>query len=186
MADSDVHKKKLNPNQVAFVEAYLTGDTRGHVTKCAIAAGFSPKTAYSIGSELLKKPEIQNAIQEWRDAVKSRGVADIEYRIARLDDLERRYWRVIEERAAELAANDHASGGSTGLIVKQHKIIGGGDNAQFVTEYVADTAVTKEIRAIYEDAAKEMGQRIERSETKLDATSAFVASLRAFSDPGHA
>lgn len=35
-----------------------------NATKAAIRSGYSAKTAYSIGQELLKKPEIQNAMQE--------------------------------------------------------------------------------------------------------------------------
>jgi len=35
-----------------------------NMTRAAIAAGYSEKTAYSIGSELMKKPEIQVRIQE--------------------------------------------------------------------------------------------------------------------------
>ena len=35
-----------------------------NATKSAINAGYSAKTAYSIGQELLKKPEIQNVLQE--------------------------------------------------------------------------------------------------------------------------
>ena len=35
-----------------------------NATASAIRAGYSPKTAYSIGQELLKKPEIQEAMQE--------------------------------------------------------------------------------------------------------------------------
>ena len=35
-----------------------------NATQAAIRAGYSEKTAYSIGQELLKKPEIQNALKE--------------------------------------------------------------------------------------------------------------------------
>jgi phage terminase small subunit len=41
----------------------------GNATKSAKLAGFSEKTAYSIGHELLKKPEIQARIQELQDAM---------------------------------------------------------------------------------------------------------------------
>lgn len=48
-------KKKLNLKQELFCDWYIK---LGHVTKAAINAGYSKKTAYSIGSENLKKPEI--------------------------------------------------------------------------------------------------------------------------------
>lgn len=49
----------LNARQRAFVEAYC-----GNATEAALQAGYSPKTAYSIGERLLKKVEIQEALKE--------------------------------------------------------------------------------------------------------------------------
>jgi phage terminase small subunit len=54
-------KKKLTPKQKLFVKEYIVDL---HITNAAIRAGYSKKTAYSIGSENLRKPEIQAAIQE--------------------------------------------------------------------------------------------------------------------------
>lgn len=51
----------LNDKQDAFCTEYIVDL---HVTNSTIRAGYSKKTAYSIGSELLKKPEIQSRIQE--------------------------------------------------------------------------------------------------------------------------
>lgn len=50
---------KLNPRQRKFVKEYTK---TSNATESAKKAGYSPKTAYSIGSELLKKPEIQTEI----------------------------------------------------------------------------------------------------------------------------
>lgn len=55
---------KLTGKQQRFVEEYLIDL---NVTQAAIRAGYSEKTAYSIGHELLKKPEIENAIQKAMD-----------------------------------------------------------------------------------------------------------------------
>jgi len=53
----------MNARQQKFCDEYLrTGD----VTQSAIAAGYSPKTAYSIGSENLKKPEIFQYLEKFR------------------------------------------------------------------------------------------------------------------------
>ena len=49
----------LTAKQRAFIEAYT-----GNATEAAIKAGYSKDTAYSIGQENLKKPEIQQAIRE--------------------------------------------------------------------------------------------------------------------------
>lgn len=47
----------------------------GNATEAAKRAGYSEKTAYSIGTENLKKPEIQNYIQELTSAPRSGRIA---------------------------------------------------------------------------------------------------------------
>lgn len=54
-------KKKLTSKQELFCKEYLI-DLNG--TQAAIRAGYSEKTAYSIGHENLNKPEIQEYIQK--------------------------------------------------------------------------------------------------------------------------
>lgn len=51
----------LTPKQKRFVAEYLVDL---NATAAAKRAGYNPKTAYSIGQENLKKPEIQKAIEE--------------------------------------------------------------------------------------------------------------------------
>jgi phage terminase small subunit len=51
----------LTAKQQRFVDEYLIDL---NATQAAIRAGYSEKTAYSVGHENLKKPEIQKAIQE--------------------------------------------------------------------------------------------------------------------------
>lgn len=51
--------------QDRFIVEYLAND--GNQTKAAIAAGYSPATAASIGNELMQRPEIISAIQEEMD-----------------------------------------------------------------------------------------------------------------------
>ena len=52
---------KLTAKQQRFVDEYLKDL---NATQAALRAGYSEKTAYSVGHENLKKPEIQKAIQE--------------------------------------------------------------------------------------------------------------------------
>lgn len=52
---------KLTEKQKRFCEEYLIDL---NATQAAIRAGYSVKTAYSIGEENLKKPEIQKMISE--------------------------------------------------------------------------------------------------------------------------
>lgn len=59
----------LTPKQQRFVEEYLIDL---NATQAAIRAGYSEKTAYSVGHENLKKPEIQKAIEEAKNQVSKR------------------------------------------------------------------------------------------------------------------
>lgn len=59
----------LTPKQQRFVEEYLIDL---NATQAAIRAGYSEKTAYSVGHENLKKPEIQKAIEEAKKQVSKR------------------------------------------------------------------------------------------------------------------
>ena len=52
---------KLRERQKRFVEEYLVDL---NATQAAIRAGYSEQTAYSIGQRLLKKVEVQEAIQQ--------------------------------------------------------------------------------------------------------------------------
>lgn len=161
----------LTSKQHAFVAAFI-GESRGNATDAARRAGYhgNGKTLSAVGLENLEKPGIKEAVQEWRDEVKASGIASLEYRVASLDDMEQRYKRLIEARAVAYADDEKAIGGATGLVVGQLKKVThvgatGDDGALTWTEeqweYVADTAVTKEIRAIYDDVAKELGQRVD-------------------------
>jgi phage terminase small subunit len=73
---------KLRDKQAAFVREYLVDK---NATQAAIRAGYSPKTARSIGEENLSKPDIRAAI----DA----GLADLASRVGITAE------RVLRERA---------------------------------------------------------------------------------------
>nr|DAX08569.1 MAG TPA: Terminase small subunit [Caudoviricetes sp.] len=64
---------KLTPKQKRFVEEYVIDC---NATQAAIRAGYSPKTAYSIGQENLKKPEVMKAIAEKQKKVSERTEYD--------------------------------------------------------------------------------------------------------------
>ncbi len=53
--------RKLTPKQKRFCEEYVVDF---NATQAAIRAGYSKKSAYSIGPENLKKPKIRNYIRE--------------------------------------------------------------------------------------------------------------------------
>ena len=63
--------------QQRFIDAY-----EGNATQAALDAGYSPKTAYSVGSENLKKPEIAEAIKKREKKRQSKIIANREERQA--------------------------------------------------------------------------------------------------------
>ena len=74
----------LSRKQQRFVEEYCVDF---NATQAAIRAGYSPSTAYSIGSENLRKPEIKAALQ----AAQAAAITDIritkDYLIGQANDI---------------------------------------------------------------------------------------------------
>ncbi len=77
----------LNPKQKQFVKEYLV-DSNAH--GAAIRAGYSPKTAYSIGYNLLKKVEIQTELQKAIDKRSKKTEITAEYVLASLKNVAER------------------------------------------------------------------------------------------------
>ena len=65
----------LTPKQQAFADYYLE---LGNATESAKRAGYSEQTAYSIGNENLKKPEISEYIEERLKEINSKRIATID------------------------------------------------------------------------------------------------------------
>ena len=65
----------MTKKQKRFVEEYLIGL---NATQAAIRAGYSPKTAYSMGNENLNKPELKAYIETELDKIHSAKIADAE------------------------------------------------------------------------------------------------------------
>ena len=63
----------MTDKQELFIREYLIDFNS---TKAAIRAGYSARTAYSIGNELLKKPEISQGINQAMNERKSNLIAD--------------------------------------------------------------------------------------------------------------
>ena len=64
---------KLNIKQKRFADEYLICS---NATESAIRAGYSEKTAYSIGQRLLKKVEVKSYIDERLKILESEKIAD--------------------------------------------------------------------------------------------------------------
>lgn len=75
----------LTPKQQRFVEEYLIDL---NATQAAIRAGYSEKTAKSIGQENLTKPDIQKAIQEAQSKRAEQTQIDAAYVLKRLVEID--------------------------------------------------------------------------------------------------
>lgn len=91
------------------------------------------------------------------------AIAKKHKRLETLDAMHDKLLRVIDERAAEQL---NAPGADTGLVVRQIKQVGAGRDAQIVEEFAVDTGTLRELRALEEQAAKELGQWIEKSQVE--------------------
>lgn len=75
----------LTPKQQRFVEEYLIDL---NATQAAIRAGYSEKTAKSIGQENLTKPDIQKAIEEAQNKRTEQTQIDSAYVLKRLVEID--------------------------------------------------------------------------------------------------
>jgi hypothetical protein len=112
-------------------------------------------------------PDFKARVEELKSQIRLEKmnvrIADAAERIQILDALQKKYLDLIEARAEGMAGE--VEGASTGLLVRKEKYqsTGGGSYVTY-TEYEADTAVTAEIRALQDLAAKDLGQRVEKKE----------------------
>lgn len=110
-------------------------------------------------------PEFQARIQQHRDefeeSVAKLDIASRRRRVGGLDRLHSALFQVIDARSVEYA--EEAPGAETGLLVKQLKVIGAGENQQVIEEWVVDTGTINEIRALQKQAAQELGQWSEKA-----------------------
>lgn len=110
---------KLTPKQDAFVKAYLLNG--GNATQAAISAGYSEKTAYSIGEENLRKPDIKKAIEEHQKKTQKDFIWSKEKKLELL------------QRIANVAATEDGEKGMINMqsaiaAIKEHNLMQG-DNA---------------------------------------------------------
>jgi hypothetical protein len=109
------------------------------------------------------KERVTSLVEAFRQAVLTEGIADRINRVKRLDTDWKRMQALIEARADETPRD--VPGASTGLVVRKEKETKFGT----VIEYAADTGLLAELRATEMQAAKELGQWVEKS--NIDAIS---------------
>lgn len=97
--------------------------------------------------------------EEFLSAAEDRALARKDYRLSVLNAKHNELLTLIEQRAADPSLAE-IPGGATGLLVKQYKV--SGENV--VAEYVYDSAVTRDLLKVQEQAAKELGQLVDKKE----------------------
>lgn len=160
--------------------AVMVAEDHYDLQQIAEKIGITPRALY----KWRQKPAFQERVERLseqiaKDALK-RGVARKGYRINVLADLQRKLLSVIEQRASDPTmvimadATDEkpaeampVPGADTGLIVRKSVVSAG---ALVGYEYEVDTATVRELRAVQEQVAKELGQLVEKTENKTDLT----------------
>lgn len=153
-----------NPRHEQFVLGLIE---KLSATAAYIKAGYSKNGAGQSAEKLLKNTEIQARLKELQEAVSERlveaAISTKEERMRMYADIQRRLWLIVQERGQD-ASLKAVPGGKSGFIVRQIKAIGSGATQKVVPEYSADVSLSREIRAVAEQAAMELGQWSEKHE----------------------
>lgn len=103
----------------------------------------------------------------WREQIADLGLADRENRIRDYNLLRAKLLQVFDERANDPKMAD-IPGGRTGIVVERIKSVGFGPEAEIVHEYTIDTPAIREFRGLEEQAARDLGQWVDRSAVQHD------------------
>lgn len=104
----------LTAKQKKFIDEYIR---TGHITRSAIAAGYSEKTAYSIGSENLRKPEIAEEISRRTDEM-AMPANEVLMRLAKQARADMRDFLAVGDAGVEVDLTYALDEGITDLIKK--------------------------------------------------------------------
>lgn len=133
----------------------------------AEACGVAKSTIFN----WLKVREFAQQVEEtkrvMRDQVLQEGIANLVNRVRRYDLRWNQIDQFFRERGADPAHTAYP-GWKTGLLCHEQKSIGAGALACIVDMYKVDTATIKEERDLAKQAAQELGQWTEKSETSFD------------------
>lgn len=107
------------------------------------------------------KPEYTAEVERQKQVILEQAlrlpIAKKTKRLTVLNDLHEKQLAVIDARSLEYGDKPEIAGGSTGLLVREYKMIGSGRDAQLIETYGVDVALLREIRGTQEQAAKEVG-----------------------------
>lgn len=105
----------LTPKQKAFADYYIE---TGNATEAAKKAGYSKKTAYSIGQENLKKPEVSEYIAEKVSPKDEKRIATAEEVMQFFSDVMN--GRVKDQFGLDASLSDRLNAGKE--LMKRHAV----------------------------------------------------------------
>ena len=125
--------EKLTAKQARFVSEYIIDF---NATQAAVRAGYSEKTAYWIGTENLRKPEIEKAIKKHQDKASKRNETTVDT----IDEMHKAAYRVAEDQGQPSAMTQAAQNLAKlhGLIVDKQYLKAEGDLAISINGKLAD------------------------------------------------
>jgi predicted 2-oxoglutarate/Fe(II)-dependent dioxygenase YbiX len=125
--------------------------------------GVDERTIYRWKEDKDFRKLIDKYVKDYARRIFNRGIARKDKRVKVLDEVHEKIQTVFRERG-ESEEMQVVPGGKTGLLVKQFKGIGRGEDFEMVEEFAVDTGTIRELRALQEQVASELGQRISKIE----------------------
>lgn len=142
--------------------AFLVADDKLSDEQIAADLNIGRTTLHRWKTDAAFRARVEEIKAEVRAKLSALGIAARQNRLDALNDRARRMADVIKQRAENL--KDVPGGGNTGLLVRQVKGIGKGEDFQVVEEYAVDTALLREMREHEKQAAIEVGEWTEKRE----------------------
>jgi hypothetical protein len=163
-----------NTKHEKFAQLVARGES---ITSAYVAAGYREKGARANGARLLAKDYVRARVLELQEKVSeslvAQSIAVKEARLRAANDRWLKMHTVIQERGSDPEMKD-VPGGKTGLLCHDRKGVGSGDAAEVIDVYQVDTGLLKEMRELEQQAAKELGQWVEKGEYVADGPCRFV------------
>ena len=121
--------------------------------------GVSRKSLAQWKTDAVFNRRVAELVEQRKDAAMRHSIAQQDKRIGSMNDRWQKMHDIISARALDF--DGLVPGGETGLLTRQIKL---SNTGMTVEEYVIDALLLREMRALEEQAAKELGQWIERKE----------------------
>lgn len=144
--------------------AQMVAEGRYELTQIAEKLGITRQGLHKLRRTPAFAARVDEISREFADAALKRALARKDYRITCLANRHSLLREVIEARAAAPDMQE-IPGGHTGIMVRKPVTSKDGICGY---EFVVDTGTLKELRAVEEQVAKELGQFVEKREVKAD------------------